>query len=62
MNYELRTIQGCPNSGPALDLFLQVLAAEGKDARDVRVREARTDVGGGRLGVGQCRETYALKR
>lgn len=43
MHYELRTIQGCPNSGPALDLFLKVLAAEGKDTHDVKVREVRSE-------------------
>lgn len=30
MDFELRTIPGCPNSGPALELFREVLAAEGK--------------------------------
>ncbi|WP_211881679.1 hypothetical protein [Pseudarthrobacter albicanus] len=39
MDYELRTIQGCPNSGPALDLFRTALAAEGKDASHLRLRE-----------------------
>lgn len=43
MPYELRTIQGCPNSGPALDLFIQVLTAEGKDTRDVAVREVGSE-------------------
>ncbi len=36
MDYELRTIPGCPNRGPALELFRQALAAEGADARNPR--------------------------
>lgn len=39
MDYELLTIQGCPNSAPALELFRRALAAEGKDAGRVTVRE-----------------------
>lgn len=39
MNYELRTIPGCPNSGPALELFREALAAAGKDTEPLRVRE-----------------------
>jgi hypothetical protein len=43
MDYELRTIQGCPNSGPALELFRQALAAEGKDIGRVTVREVTSE-------------------
>jgi hypothetical protein len=43
MDHELRTVQGCPNSGPALGLFRQALAAEGKDTG--RVRTAVRGVG-----------------
>lgn len=43
MDYELRTIKGCPNSGPALELFRQALAAEGKDTRRVTVREVTSE-------------------
>ncbi len=39
MDYELRIIQGCPNSGPTLELFRQALAAEGKDIGRATVRE-----------------------
>jgi hypothetical protein len=34
MDYELRTIPGCSNSRPALELFRRVLAAEGADERN----------------------------
>jgi len=43
MDYELRTIQGCPNSGPALELFRQALAAEGRDTGGVTVLEVTTE-------------------
>ncbi|MBT2586510.1 DsbA family protein [Arthrobacter sp. ISL-95] len=43
MDYELRTIPGCPNSGPALELFRQALAAEGRDAGDLLVREVTSE-------------------
>lgn len=43
MDYELRIIQDCPNSGPALDLFRQALAAEGKDIGRVTVREITSE-------------------
>ncbi|MDD1478679.1 hypothetical protein [Arthrobacter sp. H16F315] len=39
MDFELRTIPGCPNSGPALELFREVLAAEGKGTEPLTVRE-----------------------
>ncbi|PVZ60907.1 hypothetical protein [Arthrobacter sp. H-02-3] len=39
MPYELRTIPECPNSGPALELFREVLAAEGQDTEPLTVRE-----------------------
>ncbi|HEY8701846.1 MAG TPA: hypothetical protein VIM08_12955 [Arthrobacter sp.] len=43
MDYELRIIQGCPNSGLALELFRQALAAEGKDIGRVTVREVTSE-------------------
>lgn len=43
MDYELRTIQGCPNSGPALVLFRKALETEGKDAGQLRVREVTSE-------------------
>lgn len=43
MDYELRTIPGCPNSGPALELFRQALAAEGARVRILRVVEITSD-------------------
>lgn len=43
MDYELRTIPGCPNSGRALELFRQALAAEGAGARVPRVVELTSD-------------------
>ncbi len=43
MDFELRTIPGCPNSGPALKLFREVLAAEGKDAEPLAVREVASE-------------------
>jgi hypothetical protein len=43
MDFELRTIQGCPNGGPALELFRQALAAEGKDTGRVTVREVTSE-------------------
>lgn len=43
MDYELRTIPGCPNSGPALELFRQALAAEEAGARIPRVVELTSD-------------------
>jgi hypothetical protein len=38
LDFELRTILGCPNSGPALALFRKALAAEGKEAEPLKVR------------------------
>jgi hypothetical protein len=43
MDYELRTIQGCPNSGPALGLFRTALEADGKDASHLRLREVTSE-------------------
>lgn len=43
MDFELRIIQGCPNSGPALQLFREALAAEGRDAGPLTVREVVTE-------------------
>lgn len=43
MDFELRTIPGCPNSGPALKLFREVLAAEGKDPDRLAVREVASE-------------------
>ncbi|XAS65522.1 hypothetical protein ACOM2C_01570 [Pseudarthrobacter sp. So.54] len=43
MDFELRTIPGCPNSDPALELFREVLAAEGKDKEPLSVREVVSD-------------------
>lgn len=43
MDFELRTIPGCPNSGPALKLFREVLAAEGRDGESLTVREVASE-------------------
>ena len=43
MSYEVRTIPGCPNSGPALEFFRQVLHAEGLDPELVTVREISSE-------------------
>ncbi len=43
MSYEVRTIPGCPNSGPALELFRKVLRAEGLDAELLTVREISSE-------------------
>ena len=43
MDFELRTIPGCPNSGPALKLFREILAAEGRDAESVTVHEVASE-------------------
>lgn len=43
MDFELRTIQGCPNSGPALQLFREVLAAESWGAEPLTVRELTSE-------------------
>ncbi|WP_161958274.1 hypothetical protein [Arthrobacter sp. H-02-3] len=43
MDFELRTIPGCPNSGPALKLFREVLAAEGRDAESLTVHEVASE-------------------
>jgi hypothetical protein len=43
MDFELRTIPGCPNSGPALKLFREVLAADGRDAESLTVHEVASE-------------------
>lgn len=43
MDFELRTIPGCPNSGPALKLFREVLAAEGRAADSLTVHEVASE-------------------
>lgn len=43
MDFELRTIPGCTNSGPALKLFREILAAEGRDAEALTVREVTSE-------------------
>ena len=43
MDFELRTVPGCPNAVPALELFRAVLAAEGFDAEHVTVRELSSE-------------------
>ena len=43
MDFELRTIPGCPNSGPALELFRAVLAAGGMDAEHLTLREVTSE-------------------
>lgn len=43
MDFELRTIPGCPNSGPALELFREALGAEGRDAEHLTVREVTSE-------------------
>lgn len=43
MSFELRTIPGCPNSGPALELFRAALRAEGLDPGLVTVLELTSE-------------------
>ena len=43
MDIELLIIPGCPNSGPARDLFARALALEGLDPELITVREISTD-------------------
>jgi hypothetical protein len=43
MDCELRTIPGCPNSGPALELFRETLASAGKDVHCLTVREISSE-------------------
>jgi hypothetical protein len=43
MVFELRIIQDCPNSAPALELFREVLAAEGRAADLLTVRRVTSD-------------------
>ncbi|MEO5314355.1 hypothetical protein PV772_09580 [Pseudarthrobacter sp. CC12] len=43
MSYEVRTIPGCPNSGPAVELFKNVLHAEGLDPELLTVREISSE-------------------
>lgn len=49
MDFELRTIPGCPNSGPALKMFREILAAEGRDAGALTVRELTSEREAGEL-------------
>lgn len=39
MDFELRTIPGCPNGVPAMKLFREALAAEGRATEPLTVRE-----------------------
>jgi hypothetical protein len=43
MDFELRTIPGCPNTGPALELFREALGMEGFDIQRLTVREVISD-------------------
>lgn len=43
MTYELRTIPGCPNSGPALQLFQTAPPAQGIDPGPLKVLELTTE-------------------
>ena len=43
MDFELRTIPGCPNSGPALKLFREVLVADGRSAELLSVRDVASE-------------------
>jgi hypothetical protein len=43
MDCELRTIPGCPNSGTALELFREALAAAGNDVQHLTVREISSE-------------------
>jgi len=43
VDFELRVIRDCPNSGPALQLFRDALAAEGRDAEALTVREVASE-------------------
>ena len=43
MDFELRTIPGCPNSAPALKLFREVLDSEGRGAEPLTVREVASE-------------------
>ena len=49
MDYELRTIPGCPHGGPALELFRAVLTAEGRDSAHLTVREVTSENEAGTL-------------
>lgn len=49
MVYELRIIPGCPNGGPALELFRAALTAEGRDSERVTVREVISENEAGAL-------------
>jgi hypothetical protein len=43
VDFELRTIPDCPNSGPALELFREALAAEGRGTEPLTVREVASE-------------------
>lgn len=43
MDFELRIIPGCPNSGPALKLFREVLVEDGRAAELLTVREVASE-------------------
>ncbi len=43
MTFELRVIEGCPNSGPALEIFHRALAEEGLPDEHVVVRTLASD-------------------
>jgi len=43
MDFELRTIPGCPHTVPGRDLFSQALALEGAGHATVSVKEVGTD-------------------
>ena len=43
MDFELRTIPGCPHTVPGRDLFSQALALEGAGHATVSVKEVSTD-------------------
>lgn len=49
MDFELRVIPGCPNTGTARALFEQALALEALDAATVPLREITTDDQAGTL-------------
>lgn len=44
MDYELRTIPGCPNTRPALELFQSALRAENIDPKRLTVLEVTSEV------------------
>ncbi len=50
MDFELRTISGCPNTTPAAGLFARALGLEGADPAALAIREVVTDEGAASLG------------